>query len=69
MNESIRNDPISKACELGGKVDSGINWVWADFGTDEASAQTFLAWLDANSFENRGLYQPHGSEGWAIRFR
>jgi hypothetical protein len=48
--------PEDKALELGARdVTHGINWSWANhFPTDEAAAK-FVAWLEAEGLETRGV--------------
>jgi hypothetical protein len=59
-------EPYKKAIDLGALIRHAINWTWAE-GFTKSNADLFIAWLDENKFEHRGIYKDE--EGYAIRFR
>lgn len=61
---------IDKARELGATIKGGINWIWA-IGLPLAKAEKFIAWLNKNHYEHRGIYprRDGDSELADIRFR
>lgn len=62
-------DPDKKAKELGARVSPGINWTWAR-GFCLSKAQEFKDWLDANNYENRGIYSNTSLNGtYDVRYR
>ena len=62
-----RVSPTEKATSLGAECKHSINWSWAKFPTREP-ADEFVAWLDANDYDHRGVYSLETGE-FAIRYR
>lgn len=65
-------DAIEKAIELGSKdpANYGINWAWANSFPSKKAAEQFVAWLNDNGYEHRGVYIDDNSFGSAsVRYR
>ncbi len=69
-------NPASVATDLGAiEVSHGINWSWAKGFPSQAKAAQFLAWLESQGREHRGIYPQNVNpdtgnvEGWDVRYR
>ena len=62
------NTIVALVEEAGGTIEGGINWTWALFDQEEA-ARAFNKTICANGWVTRGVYPPHGDDGWGVRFR
>ena len=53
--------------ELGGTVDGGMNWTWANEIPTKENADKLFEYIKENGYDHRGIYTDDGT--WSIRFR
>ena len=70
MRSLLSGSAETKAKELGATRPyvRGIAWVWSTGFPTEAKAKEFVAWLEANCYEHRGVYKVD-SLGYNVRWR
>lgn len=63
-------DASNKAVELGATpYDHGINWGWSYGFPTRAAAEAFIAYLNEQGFEHRGIYRGSAPGTFDIRYR